>query len=335
MRRIHFILLTVILAATSLAALPLQAETFREKLRARMEERAASKAESTQQAQTAAAIAGTQEFTVGTGRSARPYLVHLPRGYDPAVAAPLVFAFHGGGGNMTYMANDAIYGLQSAADKYGFIVAFPNGYSRVGGKLATWNAGKCCGAARDTGSDDIGYVRLILADLEKRYNVDKARVFATGMSNGGMISYRIACEMAGTFKAIAAVAGTDNTTSCNPAQPISIMHIHAQNDDHVLFNGGMGPGAQRPDAVTEFRSVPDTIQGWVVKNRCNATPQRVLQKPGAYCDIYTGCLNNTQVKLCVTEDGAHSWPGGGESRGKATSKALVANDEIWNFFSTR
>ncbi|MDN8872721.1 prolyl oligopeptidase family serine peptidase, partial [Staphylococcus aureus] len=85
------------------------------------------------------------------------------------------------------------------------------------------------------------------------------RVYATGMSNGGMMAYRLACEASDIFKAIAAVAGTDNTLSCTPAKPISILHIHAKDDDHVLFAGGAGKEAFRDlSQVTEFMSVPKT-----------------------------------------------------------------------------
>ena len=123
---------------------------------------------------------------------------------------PVVFAFHGGGGDMQLMAGDH-YGLVAKADSAGFIAVFPNGYSRFPrGKLATWNAGHCCGAARDTGSDDVGFVRAMVAQLRQRASIDTQRIFATGMSNGGMFSYRLACEMADVFRAIAPVAGTDN-----------------------------------------------------------------------------------------------------------------------------
>ena len=100
--------------------------------------------------------------------------------------------------------------------------------------FATWNAGNCCGGARDQNVDDVGFIRQIVANLTRQMNVDRQRIYATGMSNGGLMSYRLACEMSDVFKAIAPVAGTDNTRSCTPKQPVAVLHIHARNDTHVL-----------------------------------------------------------------------------------------------------
>lgn len=136
---------------------------------------------------------------------------------------------------------------------------------------------------------------MIIANLKHQLNVDANRIFATGMSNGGMISYVMACELPDIFKAIASVAGTDNTVTCSHKQPISILHIHAQNDDHVLFNGGAGEGAFKdPSKVTNFTSVPDTIHRWVAYNQCNAIPKRVLSVNGAYCDLLCGLLKRNR-----------------------------------------
>lgn len=278
---------------------------------------------------------GTYSFKLQHGGLPRAYLVYLPRGYDAAVPTPVVFAFHGGGGNMNLQA-DTNYNIVGKADSAGFIAVFPNGYSRwPGGKLATWNAGNCCGSARDRAVDDVGFVRAIVGQLPARVNVDPQRIFATGMSNGGMLSHRLACEMADTFRAVAPVAGTDGTLSCSPTRPISVLHIHAKNDTHVLYNGGAGPDAFRDASkVAEFVSVPETLQRWTQRNHCSAPPKRVLEVPGAYCDAYSGCANGVQVQLCVTERGGHSWPGAKEVRwGKEpASQAISANDVMWDFF---
>ena len=263
----------------------------------------------------------------------RRYLVHVPKGYDASKPTPLVIALHGGGGNMEIQANDTYYGLISKSDRSGAIVAFPNGYSRrKSGKLATWNAGECCGAARDENIDDVGFIRAVLGQLRKDLNVDTKRMFATGMSNGGMMSYRLACEMPGVFRAIASVAGTDNTQTCKPKSSVSVLHIHAKDDTHVLFEGGAGPDAFR-SAVYDFASVPSSISKWIELNRCASQSKRVLDKTGAYCDVYSPCNGGAHVQLCVTENGGHSWPGGQKPRGSGTpSTAISATDEIWRFF---
>lgn len=277
---------------------------------------------------------GDHRFTLQHDGLTRLYRVHVPAQLNPAVPAPLLIALHGGGGNMDYQADDAHYGLVAKSEREGFVVVFPNGFSRFrNGKFATWNAGTCCGNARDEDVDDVGFIRQVVANVTRQMNIDRQRIYATGMSNGGLMSYRLACEMSDVFKAIAPVAGTDNTHSCKPSHPVSVLHIHAKNDSHVLFTGGAGPDSRRKSVVTEFTSVTDTVAKWLQLNGCAAAPRRVLQKAGAYCDLYAPCQGNTQVQLCVTEAGGHSWPGAEKTRGEPASQAISANDVMWDFFN--
>jgi polyhydroxybutyrate depolymerase len=265
----------------------------------------------------------------------RKYLLYVPLSYSASRPTPLVLFFHGGGGHMEQGA--ASYGWREKANEAGFIVAFPNGSSRLPRQhLATWNAGNCCGYARDHDVDDVTFVRRLIADIEGRVNVDTSKRFATGMSNGGMMVYRLACEMADTFAAVAAVAGTDNTTACNPSRPISIMHIHARDDTHVLFDGGAGKDAFRDTSkVTDFTSVAETIRRWVSRNTSESTSQLVFNVPGAHSDVYHSKYNTSRIELIVTDTGGHSWPGGKGRRGKNPSPAIIADDVIWDFFSTQ
>ncbi len=266
----------------------------------------------------------------------RMYLVHVPKIYQANNPTPMVLSLHGGGGNMHYQATDEYYGMVSKSESAGFIAVFPNGYSRFAkGGLATWNAGICCGKARDKQIDDAGFIRHVVNDMKSRANIDAKRIYANGMSNGGMMSYRLACEMPDIFKAIASVAGTDGTDTKDgkiqcAGKPVSVFHIHALDDDRVLFNGGSG---SESNTHADFVSVPNNIAKWVKLNSCNPNPLRVLQVPGAYCELYSACQNSTQVKLCVTETGGHSWPGGKKIRGNTpSSTAINATDLIWAFY---
>ena len=344
------LLLLALLSALCTSAAGAQEATgqsVRERIRERIEQRRTSPSPPARESSPAHAeaeppeaalfAAGDHARTLTHGGLQRRYLIHMPPGLDPARAAPLVLAFHGGGGHAEYMADDTRYGLVAEADRAGFVLVFPNGYSRFpGGKLATWNAGGCCGDARDKGIDDVGFVRAVVADVQARVRIDPARIFATGMSNGAMMSYRLACEAADLVRGIAAVAGTEAVAHCSPARAVAFLHIHAQNDTHVLYGGGAGEAAFRDRTkVMEFVSVPETVSRWVKRNQCLPAAQRTRERAGAYCERYEGCRAGGPVQLCVTETGGHSWPGARAVRhGKeAASTALDANRTIWAFFS--
>ena len=135
-----------------------------------------------------------------------------------------------------------------------------------------------------------------------------------------------------------AAADAARCAHCNaalPAQPVSVLHIHSRNDSHVLFEGGAGPDAVDRALITDFRSVPGTVARWVERNRCAPAPQRVLDKDGAWCERYAPCAGGTQVQLCVTAAGGHSWPGSHKPRGEAPTQVIDANEVMWDFFSQR
>jgi len=261
--------------------------------------------------------------------------VHVPRSYTPSHPAPLLVALHGGGGNMDDQTDDSKYGLITTSEREGAVVAFPNGSSPFkSGKLATWNAGNCCGGARDRQVDDVGFIRQMVSSISAQLHIDPQRIYATGMSNGGMMAYRLACEASDVFSAIAAVAGTDNIRQCQPARPVSVLHIHAKDDDHVLFMSGVGPAAMNRSAEADYTSVPGTIAKWTAMDGCTAKPKRVIDAPGATCERYSPCQSGVEVQLCVTETGGHSWPGGHKPRSnEPPSSAISANDVMWEFFS--
>lgn len=263
----------------------------------------------------------------------RDYIVHVPRSYRPGHAAPMLMALHGGAGTSDFQADDSRYKLISKSEQAGFIAVFPNGFSRLpSGILATWNAGACCGAAVKNKVDDVGFLREVILRVERQANVDKRRVFVAGMSNGGLMSYRMACEASDLVRAIAPVAGTDNTTACKPSRPVPVIHFHAIDDDHVLFNGGSG---KRALSDTNFTAVPATVAKWVAIDRAQPQARRVLTVPGAHCDLHAARPGGAPVELCVTDSGGHSWPGGGSQQGrKQPSMAISANDLMWQFFSS-
>ncbi len=325
------IFLGLLVAAGPVAA---QEGSLRDRLRERQQERVARENQAPSAPEAVIPGPGDYRYSLAYGGRTRQYRVHVPASYRSDTQAPLLVSLHGGGGSMDYMAKDENYGQLSHAARGGEVLVFPNGISRFrSGMFATWNAGACCGAARDEEVDDVGFIRVVLERVMGQLNIDRQRVYATGMSNGAMMAYRLACEMPDLIRAVAAVAGTDNTRSCKPAQPISVLHIHARNDSHVLFEGGAGPDSVDKALVTDYRSVPATVARWVDFNGCQRTPQRVLDQAGAWCEVYAPCRGGTQVQLCVTQNGGHSWPGGVKKRGEAPSQALSANETMWAFFA--
>jgi polyhydroxybutyrate depolymerase len=314
---------------------------MRERLRERLAERAGQRiADAAPPATLLAAgqridAPGRYEVRLRHDGQQRMAIVHVPRSWKPQAALPLVMALHGGGGGALYQADDARYGLISKAEQAGFIAVFPNGISPArSGMLATWNAGNCCARARDENIDDVGFLRAVVADVQRRTGIDAGRIYAIGMSNGGMMSYRLACEAADVFRGIMAVAGTDNTKACKPVRPVPVLHIHARNDDRVIFDGGAGAAFRDEAMVTDFTSVPASIDKWVKLNTASATPRRVFTADGAWCDRHEASGAGAPVQLCVTETGGHSWPGGSKDRGESPSEAIRANDVMWEFFSS-
>ena len=260
----------------------------------------------------------------------REYLVHVPRSYRGA-PTPMLVALHGGGGDADFQADDSKYRLISKSEAAGFIAVFPNGYSRFpSGILATWNAGTCCGKAQETKIDDVGFIREMIHRVERQASIDSSRIFATGMSNGAIMSWRLACE-APEIRAIAPVEGTDNTTACKPGRPVPVIEFHAADDPNVPFRGGVGVGPSH----TNYTSVPATQRKWVELNHAEPASMRVLTVNGAHCDLHRAKPGGAPVELCVTDTGGHSWPGGGTQQGrKQPSMAISANDLMWSFFSS-
>jgi polyhydroxybutyrate depolymerase len=276
---------------------------------------------------------GDYRFTFNFEGIAREYLVHVPKSYHGG-PTPMLLALHGGGGDADFQADDSRYKLIGKSDEAGFIAVFPNGYSRMPtGILATWNAGSCCGAAQKNNIDDVGFLRDVIRRVEKQANVDPNRVFVTGMSNGALMSWRMACEASDLVRGIAPVEGTDNTSTCNPARPVAVIEFHSLDDDHIPFKGGRGANAL---TETNFTSVATTQAKWVELDRAATPVKRVVVAEGAHCDLHVAAPSGAPVELCVTDTGGHSWPGGGTQQGrKRPSMAISANDLMWSFFSSR
>lgn len=260
---------------------------------------------------------------------ARTYRVHLPRGIGDEVALALVIVLHGGGGNAESAAR--MTQMSALADKEEFIVVYPDGTGKLYDKLLTWNSGNCCGYALDQKIDDVGFLRALIEQLQRDYPINARRIYATGMSNGGMMSYRIGCELSDKIAAIAPVAGALNV-ECKPTVPISVIAFHGTNDQHVLYDGGK-PKVQADPHPREDQSVAYAINFWAQHNQCAPTPTRV-ERGNIVHDTYSNCANGIGVELYTIKGGGHAWPHGqrGALIGDVPTREISATELMWEFF---
>lgn len=270
------------------------------------------------------------------GGRVRGYLVHLPPNYGAGEPLPLVLALHGGGGNAK--SNVVQTGFNAEADRSGFIVVHPDGtgekrplLNALGrGRFYTWNAGSCCGYAVQNNVDDVGYIRALLAQLRRDYRIDPRRIYASGISNGGMMSYRLAGEMGDTFAAIGVVSGAQCVYEARATQPVSVIHIHGSADQNVTIAGGIGAKALDRNPKPPVRQGLDF---WASFNGCGAP--RTTQDGKVWKTLYPAGKNGTEVAYYLIEGGGHSWPGGEQMLAMLDppSRELEATPLIWKFFA--
>ena len=260
----------------------------------------------------------------------RSYILYIPASVRQDQPAPLVFVLHGGTGN----AESAIRmsGFNKVADQNGFIAVFPNGTGRLSDdKLLTWNGGTCCGYAQKNDVDDVGFIRSVIAEIETTASIDPKRIYATGMSNGGIMSYRLACEASDLFAAIAPVAGTLNFPPCNPSESVSVIDFHGTADQNLPYEGGFGSESL---VDVDFVSVKDSVEFWVSFNECESRPLTDLEDTIQH-DTWTGCDNTSAVELYTIIGGGHAWPGGGSGwpGSDQPTDIISASELIWEFFA--
>lgn len=290
----------------------------------------------------AALAPGDYEFPVMLGEFKRSYLLHVPQQAAAGKPLPVVLNFHGGGGNARIQKSYSR--MDKAADRDGYVAVYPNGTSGIGDRLLTWNAGKCCGPAERYKVDDVGFVLVVLEDLARHMAYDRARVYATGLSNGAMMAYRLAVEVPDRFAAVAGVAGAMTLSDFSPTLPVPVMHIHSEDDSLALYGGGMGIAFPMTNA---HHSVDSMIGKWVIHNRCPAEPRitaTLKGNPGAVDAAHTAtryfygpCRGGAEVVLWRLTGAGHVWPGGQIDYlpwllGAGTA-VIDANREMWNFFS--
>jgi polyhydroxybutyrate depolymerase len=271
-----------------------------------------------EQTQTVGGTESMAERTVSAGGRERSYLLYIPAKARTAVSVPVVLVFHDSGSQPEIIA--AVTGFNTKADAEGFVVVYPRGTSNRQAPLRfSWNGGLCCGSAQKDNIDDVGFLRVLLDDLAGVVSVDMRRIFATGMYNGALMSYRLGCEMADRIAAIGPVSGTQNLPACRPNQPVSVVHFHGTADPVAPYDGGIGKWSKN----LSFTSVEDTIKFWVTADQCPGTVTREESGPIVH-ESYAPCSNGTAVELYTIQDGTHTWPGG--------AQGIFTTDILWDFF---
>ena len=271
---------------------------------------------------------GDSNRTIVVQGKKREYVLHVPKS-PPGKPLPLVITLHGGAGSGPNVKGFSL--MDPAADSNGFIAAYPSGMKGLIG--GTWNGSECCGLAMEEKSPDLEFMSALIDELVGMNCVDPKRVYATGISNGGMFANHLACDLSDKIAAFASISGAMMDSSCTPKRPVSALIYHGTGDKFVPYKGGgdfKGAGATHA-----FPSVDEYVQTWRKINRCTEEHRTLYKNGEVSCEVYDHCAEGTAVGLCRIEGGGHSWPGGKPVMtwyiGKTTKD--ISNDVMLKFFA--
>jgi polyhydroxybutyrate depolymerase len=251
----------------------------------------------------------------------RDYILHVPPGYNASEPTPLVLNLHGYTSNAQ---QQQLYtGFDSDADTAGYIVVYPNGIANA------WNSG--FSVPYHSGVDDVGFLSALIDTISENYNIDDCRVFSTGMSNGGFMSYRLACELENKIAAVASVTGsmTDSMMYyCQNTRAVAVMEMHGTADNTVPYAG-----------TTAFTSVDENFNFWASRNSCFGAaitqdlPDTDPLDGATVTKIHQpSCDASTELITFRINGGAHTWPDAAFTIG-VTTHDISANSEILQFFN--
>ncbi|UOQ54789.1 extracellular catalytic domain type 1 short-chain-length polyhydroxyalkanoate depolymerase [Hymenobacter cellulosivorans] len=261
--------------------------------------------------------------TIVSGGITREYRLYVPAAYSPGKAVPLLFNLHGYGSNN--LEQEAYGDFRPIADTANFLIVHPNGTVDAAGNR-NWNTFTAPTAG---GVDDVAFLSDLLTSLQARYSIDADRVYSTGMSNGGFMSYELACKLSNRVAAIGSVTGSmvqSRLNACTPQHPVPVMEIHGTADNTVPYNGNI-----------LFVPIPSVLDYWVRFNGCSPTPvvtavPNTNTTDGSTAEryVYSGGRNGSVVEHYKILDGGHTWPGAPVSIG-VTNRDINASREVWRF----
>ena len=279
------------------------------------------------------------QYSLEHDGSTRSYQVFVPSSYAEDSSLPVLFALHGRNSSGQRMADLTSFNLR--AEAHGFIAVYPDGLSRQ------WNY--LHGAHPQAGTpNDSEFLLKVKRDLQSRFSIDPARVYVTGISNGGFMTQRLACyapdEFAG-FASVAAGGFAEMPSVCQDGAPINMLIMHGTADSKIPWRGiGIQDSQGNRQLVT--LSIANTMKYWTVHNRCgpDVADQAIVQggnSPGTEVKIYTSseCANSTSVVLYAVIGGGHNWPGVANfippDIAGNVNLDIHASDVVWEFFRTR
>lgn len=281
-----------------------------------------------------AAATDLQRVSFSHQGSTRSYFVHVPSGL-PSGNRPAVLAFHGGQGDGT--GAERVSNFVALANRQGFVAIFPNSAG------SEWNDGR---STTRGGNDDVGYVRALLAEAEARHGIDRRRVFAAGISSGGMMTQRLACEAADAIRGFAVVAANmpvDLAATCSPARGVPITFFNGTDDRLMPWQGGEIASSRLLNigAGGRVMSGLDTMRFWAEANRCGASsgrealPDRRNDGTRVFRETFDNCRDGATVRFFTIEGGGHTWPGSGVSGSRLSgtlSQEIDASEDMLGFF---
>ncbi len=237
-----------------------------------------------------------REVTLQHGGRDRTYLLVTPRDVPDGERLPVVVVLHGMGVHARATSKSAEW--HRSVEEERFVAAFPQGIGD------SWNMGPCCPPANLVDIDDFGFLDAVLDDLVRRDDVDPQRVYMTGFSNGGVMTYAYACRRTERLAAIGPMAGS-NLDGCAPSEPLSLLHQHSDSDPVVPYHGGLAIG--RIVSSKDFPDVPSSVGRWAERSGCETTPARRAGVSEVEHIEWPGCDGDVRVELVRVPGRAHNW----------------------------
>lgn len=255
----------------------------------------------------------------------REYLLHVPAGLDASRPMPLVISMHGGAGWPAQQRD--LSGWNRLADEHGFLVVYPSG--REWGGVRAWRV-----RSGPEVEKDVRFIADLIDRLDERYGVDRRRVYANGLSNGGGMAFVLSCALSDRIAAVGTVAAARTLPWewCTDRRPVPLIAFHGTADPIVPYSGGTTWVA--PD--TDFPDVPEWAAKWARRNRCDPEPSDSSVAADVTRRDYAGCARDATVTLFTVLGGGHTWPGGQplpEWFAGPTTRSVDATREMWAFFS--